>query len=272
MPLNTPGVLNPFSSGKQLHEEHEKPSLPPVPPTLCMSRLTLLNSLTILPNTIDLWHGGLLNKDTDIQAHWQLLDDDERGRALRFKTQQLQHRYIRAHGLLRRVLAQYSKRPPEMLRFKISEHGKPYLEDADGLCFNLSHTDDNLAIAVGAQCQLGVDIEQCKPRGSLASLVEKCFAPEEAQDWHQEAEEDKTRAFYRYWTRKEAFVKATGLGIAVGLNRCVLDPAKPGRFLSVPEECGPASSWQVFDIDLGTGVCCAVATDQAAMTIKLNAL
>ena len=158
---------------------------------------------------------------------------------------------------------------PEKIRIKKAEHGKPYLADYPELAFNLSHSADRLMIAIGWNCQLGVDIEICKQRINLSGLVDKCFAEEEAAYWTKLPETQKNQAFYRFWTRKEAFVKATGHGIALGLNQCVINPENPTEFLRVPDNCGQASAWHVLDIDLGEGICSALVADKKFSGIRL---
>jgi 4'-phosphopantetheinyl transferase len=116
---------------------------------------------------------------------------------------------------------------------------------------------------------LGVDIEIAKPRKNLAALVEKCFAEPEATYWHGLPKPEQAAAFYQFWTRKEAFVKATGRGIALGLKRCVLNPDAPTTLLCVPKEFAPASAWRVQDLDLGQGLFGALAVDSDVTTIKL---
>ena len=103
------------------------------------------------------------------------------------------------------------------------------------------------------------------------SLVEKCFADEEICQWQALAEIEKTQGFYRVWTRKEAFVKAVGRGIALGLERCVVNPVKPDAMLRVPEGCGPAHVWCLADIDLGNDVACAVANDAGIVEVIVKA-
>lgn len=211
---------------------------------------------------IQIWHGNIAAADTEYQNYWRILDLDEQARAGKFKNDLLRKRYVEVHGRLRNVLAQTLNELPEKITIKKAEHGKPYLPDTPELAFNLSHSASALVIAVGWNCRLGVDIEVCKPRTSLAGLVDKCFAEEEGTYWNKLPEAQKTLAFYRFWTRKEAFVKATGHGISLGLNQCVINPENSTEFLRVPAECGQASIWHVEDIDLGRGVCSALVTDK----------
>jgi 4'-phosphopantetheinyl transferase len=220
-------------------------------------------------NDLAIWHGKVSAEDAHYPAYWRVLDAGEQAHAGKLNNPLLHKRYVEIHGRLRNLLAQTLNEPPEQIRIKKAEHGKPYLADYPELAFNLSHTADRAMIAVARQCQLGVDIEICKPRHNLSGLVEKCFAKEEAAYWEQLSEPQKIQAFYRFWTQKEAFVKATGRGIVLGLNRCVINPKKPAAFLRVPDSCGQAAAWHSLDVDLGGGICSAVVADKLFSVIRL---
>ena len=219
--------------------------------------------------TIQIWHGDIAAEDAHYQSYWRVLDAAEQAHALRIKNDLQRKRYVEVHGRLRNVLAQTLNEPPEKIRINKAEHGKPYLTDNPELAFNLSHSASVIVIAIGWNCRLGVDVETCKPRANLAGLVDKCFAEEEAAYWRTLPEHQKTPEFYRFWTRKEAFVKATGRGIGLGLNRCVINPENPAEFLRVPASCGQPSSWRVLDLDLGAGVCSALVVDKEFAGIRL---
>jgi len=221
---------------------------------------------------IDFWHNTLNATQAHYQQDWQLLDDEEKARAAKFSNTLLKQRYVAAHGLLRKILAHYLQVLPASLQIKKTAQGKPYLADYSQLAFNLSHTGDDTAVAVAKNCQLGVDIEQCKQRLNLADLVQRCFAEPEAAYWHQLSKDQQTRAFYQFWTRKEAFVKATGLGITLGLHDCVINPDQPQHFLSVPVQCGVANVWHCRDIDLGQNLCAALVADKAIASINNRVL
>ena len=220
-------------------------------------------------DTIQIWHGNIADENSDYQDHWRILDAAEQAHAGKITNDLLRNRYVVVHGRLRKVLAQTLNELPERLSIKKAEHGKPYLTDRPELAFNLSHSANALVIAVGWNCRLGVDIEGCKPRAALTGLVDKCFAAEEIAHWKRLPEAQKNLEFYRYWTRKEAFVKATGRGIALGLNQCVINPEDQTTFLRVPTECGSASMWHVRDLILGSGVCSALVSDKAVDGIRL---
>jgi len=220
-------------------------------------------------DTIQIWHGDLVAEHAHYQSYWRVLDEAEQAHALRMKNDLLRKRYVEVHGRLRNVLAQILNEPPEKIRINKAEHGKPYLADNPQLVFNLSHSASVMIIAVGWRCQLGVDVELCKPRANLAGLVDKCFAEEEVEYWRKLPEHQKIPEFYRFWTRKEAFVKATGRGIGLGLDHCVINPENPAEFLRVPASCGQASAWRVQDLDLGAGVCSALAADREFAGVRL---
>jgi 4'-phosphopantetheinyl transferase len=220
-------------------------------------------------NDLEIWHGKVTAEDAHYKAYWRVLDEAEQAQARKYKNALLHKRYVETHGRLRNLLAQTLNQSPEKIRIKKAEHGKPYLADYPEVAFNLSHSADRLMIAVGWQCQLGVDIEICKQRINFSGLVGKCFADEEAAYWNELPEARKNQEFYRFWTRKEAFVKATGHGIALGLNHCVINPVSPTEFLRVPDKCGQASAWHVLDIDLGQETSCAVVADKEIATVSL---
>jgi 4'-phosphopantetheinyl transferase len=219
---------------------------------------------------IDFWYNVLNTTPEQYQQDWQILDDEEKRRATKFSNSLLRERFVTAHGRLRTILAHYLQVSPASLHFLSTAKGKPFLVDYPHLAFNLSHSDDDMAVAVAKDCQLGVDIEQCKQRSSLMDLVDRCFAESEATYWLKLPEHQQTQAFYQFWTRKEAFVKATGVGITVGLMDCVLDPHQPQTFLSVPAQCGSADVWHCRDIDLGQNLCTALVADKAIARVNIR--
>lgn len=218
---------------------------------------------------IDIWFHQLLNRN--IEIYWQTLDNQERTQANKFSNPILKSRYIIAHGRLREILAGYLNIQAQNLIFNQLEHGKPYLVDYPELSFNLSHTNDFMAVAVVKKnCQLGIDIETIRQRSSFSALVERCFSIKEIEYWQQLSNTEKILQFYQFWTRKEAFVKATGLGISLGLKDCELDIFNPERFYSVPSICGLANQWHNRDLQLSESLCAAVVANHAIANVRIN--
>lgn len=205
----------------------------------------MLNDFSMLQFEVDVWQ-GTASPEFDQRVFISWLSEDERQRMMRFKFAELQSRFLHIRGRLRQILAGYVNERPGALRLAQSEFGKPHLMDYPELSFNLSHSGDDWIIAVGKNCQLGVDIEGCKPRDNLAELVVRFFAKPEADYWLTLPDSQRLSAFYRLWTCKEAFLKATGRGIAAGLDECVLDTGSFQRFLQVPEVYRPAGQWQLL--------------------------
>jgi phosphopantetheine--protein transferase-like protein len=121
--------------------------------------------------------------------------------------------------VLRRVLSAYVDRQPSSWEFTVAAQGKPELCDADiGLEFNLSHSAERLAIAIADRAHpVGVDIEQVRQRPFLR-LAQRYFAPAEARSLAQWQGDSLAEWFYRYWTLKEAWVKASGAGLRTPLD------------------------------------------------------
>jgi 4'-phosphopantetheinyl transferase len=208
----------------------------------------------------------------DLPYYWALLDNDEQCRSRRITNPQKQSRQIEAQGRLRIILGKALDTAPAQLRFLRHAHGKPYLPDFPDFAFNLSHTADRMAVVISHGCRVGIDIETCNPRTNLAALAAKCFGMEEKTYWQALPETEQLFSFYRFWTRKEAFVKAVGQGLSLGLQRCVIDPANPERLLSIPPSCGTIDDWSLFDIDVDDSICGAVAIDRPIGTINIETL
>lgn len=207
-----------------------------------------------------------------LPTYLETLDKDEIAVAERFKFAELRTRYIISHGILRQLLAERVHEPAVSLRIEKAEFGKPFLPDYSELSFNMSHTEDILVIAISSQCQLGVDVECYQARRACAGLVKKCFAPEEADYWHGLESAERSRAFYPFWVKKEALVKAIGKGITLGLDQCVVNPENLNTFLRVPESGGLADKWQIHSWDLSENITGAVVCDKKNSISRLISL
>jgi len=224
-----------------------------------------------LKKVIDVWLGKLV-KEPDNYDYWALLSEDEKNKANAIRLAILRAQYIEVRAKLRWVLANYIHVKPEQLIFALGKHGKPYLPEYGHYHFNLSHSGDQLAIAVAQHCPVGIDVEQWKQKADYQALVKRCFAEEEQAYWRSLPDEHKKSEFYRFWTRKEAFVKATGRGIGLGLDRCVILPQNPTEFLRVPSEYGSASDWEIYDLDFSEGSCGALVAPACGFEVRIKQL
>jgi len=195
-----------------------------------------------------------LDVDADVRrrlaAH---LSPDELARATRFRTEILMRRHQAAHGALRAILAGYLGIAPGALAIASDAQGKPYLADEPALAFNLSHSGPLALLAVARARPIGVDVEQVRALPDAGLVAGRFFAPAEVQAWSRFSGAAQTRAFYACWTRKEAYLKALGSGLARPLDSFVVsvDPDAPARLLSDAQDAQAAERWCLAALDPG---------------------
>jgi 4'-phosphopantetheinyl transferase len=152
-----------------------------------------------------------------LAKHCSVLSDDELARASKFVFDRDRHRYIQSRYCLRRLLGSYLRLVPAHVPIAIDANGKPKLDMNETLAFNLSHCRDRGVLAVaraGAGARVGVDIEWCNPETDVAAIAETVFSDDEIAALKALPQGEKRAAFFRCWTRKEAYLKAIGFGFA----------------------------------------------------------
>lgn len=155
-----------------------------------------------------------LDEISFIQEFAPVLSSDETERAARFHFQRDRRNFIAARGLLRTLLARYTKVPAASLQFNYSENGKPSLAQFPDLNFNLSHSDGLVLYAVGQNREIGIDVESLRPFADMEEIAARCFSKVEQSDLRSVQQPEQEGKFFRYWTRKEAVLKCTGLGFS----------------------------------------------------------
>lgn len=204
-----------------------------------------------------LWSGPLDRALTSAQSAW--LGSDERERARRFVHEVHRGRYIAAHAALRECLAVATGQAPGALDIVVDTNGKPALAGASALHFNISHSEDRLLIGLSHGAKLGVDIEVQRPVRDARALAHRYFVGSEL-DAVENAPDDAARdlAFLRVWTRKEACLKAIGLGLRVAPSSFEAGAAAGGALVRLPTPTGEATV-EVCSVEGGPGVLAAVA-------------
>ena len=187
----------------------------------------------------------------------------EQARADRIIDARTRHRWTSARCTLRRILAAYLGGNPEDIPLATTSTGKPYLTPSSNSCeltFNLSHSDDLALVAVGWKEPLGVDVERVLPFAEMDSLVADHFSSDECAAISVSSDRDV--AFYRCWTRKEAVLKAAGIGLHGALNALSVDCSPIARPLvrRVPQDFVPAASWTLVALEPRAGFIGAFAT------------
>jgi 4'-phosphopantetheinyl transferase len=167
------------------------------------------------PDEVHLWRAPLDLGPERLDRLACLLTPDEAERAARLRAEEPRRRFIAARGVLRELLGRCLGAPPEALRFAYAEHGKPRLVGvgAETLRFNLAHSGGLALYAVAAGRDVGVDVECVRATLGAMRIAERFFAPAEIAWLREQPEAARQTAFFRLWTCKEAFLKATGEGV-----------------------------------------------------------
>lgn len=152
-----------------------------------------------------------------MEALGSLLSPEERARAARYIPESSRRTLIAAHGQMREVLGAALRQTPQSLVFAAHPRGKPYLQESP-LRFNLSHSGGLALLALVLDQEIGVDIENTTRRVDFNALARRFFAPSEAAAFEALPPEEQRAAFFRCWTRKEAYIKARGDGLAIPLD------------------------------------------------------
>jgi 4'-phosphopantetheinyl transferase len=205
-----------------------------------------------------------------------VLGPDERARADRFAFDRDRTEYVVCRGVLRCLLARYGDDSPSRLRFRYSPRGKPELDgpaNPAGLRFNLAHSHGAAVVAVTQGRPVGVDVERVRPEADLGGLVRTCFAPEEQDEFWSLPESVRPRAFFAGWTRKEAFLKATGEGLGRPLDSFAvsLAPDAPARLLRVDGD-EAAAGWTLLDLTRDGAFAAAVAVPMPTAFVRVHDL
>jgi 4'-phosphopantetheinyl transferase len=146
------------------------------------------------------------------------LQPDERARFDRYRHLDGRASFLVGRGLARQVLADATGVPATEWRFREGLRGRPEIASPETtLRFNLAHSGGVVACVIGDGIDVGVDVEHLDRRALVYDVATRCCSEEELTDIHSQPEEDRQRRFLVYWTLKEAYLKACGLGISVHL-------------------------------------------------------
>jgi len=203
-----------------------------------------------------------------------ILCPDERERAARFRFQKDREHYITGRGILRSILARYLQTSPNKLQFRYNAYGKPSLADENAshkVQFNVAHSHGLALFAFTNGPELGVDIELVRPEVATDEIAQRFFSPEEVEVLRSIEPAARTTAFFHCWTRKEAFIKARGMGLSLPLNRFVVTfgPDVPCGISSVQDEPEGSRHWSIYDLQAADGYAAALAAQTPTMQVRL---
>lgn len=197
------------------------------------------------PRQVHVWHARL--KNLPVMEADGPVDHRDRVRQLR-----MGQKFV-----LRLLLGAYLELPGRDVVTVRGAGGKPELAPPlarSGVAFNLSHAGDCLAIAVGREVPVGIDIEQSDREVRWQQLARRWFSRDEA-DWLETLESDAAGGeFLRLWTVREAMIKAMGATIAGHISRVTPEPGNPARIRAMPEDWPEAKAWTLHELDPATGL------------------
>ncbi|NQT34393.1 4'-phosphopantetheinyl transferase superfamily protein [bacterium] len=224
------------------------------------------DKLTIKSNEAHVWRADLQRSAKEMSSFTEMLSSDEQQRAQRFHFRKDRERFSTTRGILRIILSGYIDVSPEQIELSYNRFGKPELSESitsDGLQFNLSHSGGIALFAFCPDHRIGVDVESIRSGDTHLKVPERYFSPQEVTALRSLPEKQQREAFYACWTRKEAYIKARGLGIPSSLKGFTvnLEPGKPARLLESKSEPSDLNRWTLKDIDVGTGYKAAVAIE-----------
>jgi 4'-phosphopantetheinyl transferase len=228
-----------------------------------------MNDRLSIKDNIHLWlfdHAGMT---TEVPAFRQLLSADEVARAERFYTTDLQERFILTRGFLRLLLGDYLDIHPQKIRFKYGDNGKPAIEHEDAqypLGFNLAHSGLLALCGITLKRDIGIDLEEIRVVRNLEQICDRFFSADEAAAIQCLPTAQREKAFFRCWTAKEAFIKATGEGLSRALDsfKVSLSDNENGQIqIKTDDRWIASSSWRLWHLQPAPGFLAAVVAEQA---------
>jgi 4'-phosphopantetheinyl transferase len=211
---------------------------------------------------VHVWRATLDLSQSRFDNLYQLLSPDERQRANRFRNEADTRRSVIGRGYLRLLLGWTNGLRGEELQFEYDEFGKPALVPGQrsGLHFSVSHSGEQILLAVARNRSVGVDVERIRTDLSVNDLAARFFSVAEAKSLGSLSGPVLYRAFFACWSRKEAYVKAKGQGLSLPLDQFDLAflPDEEPRLLVTRPDSAEAGRWRLVALDVAQGYSAAL--------------
>jgi 4'-phosphopantetheinyl transferase len=207
-------------------------------------------AIQLTPGQVHLWAAALNEFLDQLPKLEPLLSHDELARAEKFHFVEDCNRYMIRHGLLRLILSPYLEQVPSTIEFQHGAYGKPEVRSRSAgrpVFFNASHSSEIAVYAITADCPVGVDVERTRQIPEIEAIARRFFSPRETRTLLALPASSRLQAFYSCWTRKEAFLKATGEGIAENLEKVevTLAPEDHPEVVSLTGDPRAHERWQL---------------------------
>ena len=214
-------------------------------------------------NEVHLWRIDL-DALRPSEVRWQkILSSDEAARAARFHFAVDRQRFSISRGVLRTILACYLGADAKGLRFSYSNKEKPSLREPfseSGVTFNISHSGAIALLAFARRRDVGVDVEQVRSDFEVEGIANRFFSEHERQQLAVLSQEQRFEAFFRCWTRKEAYIKATGDGLSLPLHQFDVSilPGHSDALIATRPDQSEARRWLLREVPAGDGYVAAL--------------
>lgn len=218
---------------------------------------------------IHLWLAwlGEITDPHQLAEYRSLLSEGESAKQERFHFERDRHRYLVTRAMVRTVLSKYADVAPRDWLFAVNDYGKPSIAtehaQARGIEFNLSHTDGLVVLGVTRGRTLGVDVENVRARKVDLEIADRFFAPAEVAALRALPSQQQQQRFFDYWTLKESYIKARGMGLSIPLGSfafCLEDPARI-RVTIDPGLQDDAERWLFWQLQLHRGYLMALCAE-----------
>lgn len=215
-------------------------------------------------DVVHLWQRPL-NDSQSLDHCYDVLSPEERKKASQYRVERPRRQFILTRGTLRLLLGNYLGQDPAELSFRYTEYGKPLLEDSQDLRFNVSHGDGMALLAFAREREIGVDIEKISEKRDVLQLARRFFSAQERESLESVTGKDLQEAFFRCWTRKEAYIKAIGEGLSLPLHQFDVSalPNDANALLATRPNPSEASRWRLSDVSFHNEYAAAVAVELA---------
>lgn len=222
--------------------------------------------LGLAGDVVHVWRASLDAPPVVERQYRDTLAADEVERAGRFYFEHDRRRFTVARGILRSILSHYIRVRPEELRFRYSRYGKPALDVTHGavpLRFNVSHSAGLALYAIALEREVGVDVEEVRSNVPFAQIAAGTFSPAENVAFCMLPAHMQPLGFFNCWTRKEAYIKARGMGLSLPLDQfdVSLTPGEPALLLRTAGEPEAVHRWSLQELIPGPGFVGAVAAE-----------
>jgi 4'-phosphopantetheinyl transferase len=221
--------------------------------------------LLLTDKSIHVYRIALDLPDGDIHELTAILSPDEIARANRFVYPNYRSYFIAGRAQMRLILSRYTHQYAGDLDFDYNEYGKPFLSSPTGnIQFNASHSQLLGLVAVTLNKRIGVDIERVRTDIDYTQIAQQFFAPGEVERLMDLPLEMRLEAFYACWTRKEAFIKARGMGLAIPLDQFEVSftPDLPPQLVYSGSDLIAKHDWSLYELRPGTGYIAALAVQK----------